>query len=223
MRVAGERGEGALEREEEIAALKEVLADTEGYAAPAPAPAPAAQEVSDDSERARLQSRLEKLRQDLEQAAAEQEAVARRKPDATQDIHSLRSQTGVAREAARALERRQAELEPQLRAAARACQRIAADITTIEQRIEQLRKLRQQSGEALEGARRNLRTSLKRKPEVDQALNEARRSREEADSTLASEESGRAGIQLRLAERREQLSEARVEAEGTGSAPRRTF
>ena len=205
LRVAGERGEGALEREEEIAALKEVLADTGGYAAPAP------QEVSDDSERARLQSRLEKLRQDLERAAAEQEAVARRKPDATQDIHSLRSQTGEAREAARALERRQAELEPQLRAAARSCQRIAADITTIEQRIEQLRKLRQLSGEALAGARRNLRTSLKRKPEVDQALNEARQAREEADSTLASEESGRAGIQLRLAERREQLNEARVE------------
>ena len=205
LRVAGERGEGALEREEEIAALKEVLADTEGYAAPAP------QEVSDDSERARLQSRLEKLRQDLEQAAAEQEAVSRRKPDATQGIHSLRSQTGEAREAARILERRQAELEPQLRAAARACQRIAADISNMEQRIEQLRKLRQQSGEALEGARRNLRTSLKRKPEVDQALNEARRAREEADSTLASEESGRAGIQLRLAERREQLNEARVE------------
>ena len=205
LRVAGERGEGALEREEEIASLKEVLADTEGYASPAP------REESDDSERASLQSRLEKLRQDLEQAAAEQEAVARRKPDATQDIHSLRSQTGEAREAARILERRQAELEPQLLATARACQRIAADISNIEQRIEQLRKLRQQSGEALAAARINLRTSLKRKPEVDQDLNEARRAREEADSNLASEESGRAGIQLRLAERREQLNEARVE------------
>ena len=205
LRVAGERGEGALEREEEIAALKEVLADTGGYAAPAP------REESDDSERARLQSRLEQLRQNLEQAAAEQVAVGRRKPDATQDIHSLRSQTGEAREAARILERRQAELEPQLLATARACQRIAADISNIEQRIEQLRKLRQQLGEALAAARRNLRTSLKRKPEVDQALNEARRAREEADSTLASEESGRAGIQLRLAERREQLNEARVE------------
>ena len=205
LRVAGERGEGALEREEEIGALREVLADTEGYAAPAP------REESDDSERARLQSRLEKLRQDLEQAAAEQEAVARRKPDATQDIHSLRSQTGEAREGARILERRQAELEPQLLATARACQRIAADISNIERRIEQLRKLRQQSGEALADARRNLRTSLKRKPEVDQDLNEARQAREEADSTLASEESGRAGIQLRLAERREQLNEARVE------------
>ena len=205
LRVAGERGEGALEREEEIAALQEVLADTEGFAAPA------AQEVADDTERARLQARLEKLQQNLEQAAAEQEAVARRKPDATQDIHSLRSQTGEAREAARILERRQAELEPQLRAAARACQRIAADISNIEQRIEQLRKLRQQSGEALAAARSKLRTSLKHKPEVDQALNDARRAREEADSTLASEESGRAGIQLRLAERREQMNEARVE------------
>ncbi len=205
LRVAGERGEGALEREEEIAALQEVLADTGGYAAPA------AQEVSDDSERARLQSRLAKLRQNLEQAAAEQVAVGRRKPDATQDIHSLRSQTGEAREAARILERRQAELEPQLLATARACQRIAADISNIEQRIEQLRKLRQQSREALAAARSKLRTSLKHKPEVDQALNEARRAREEADSTLASEESGRAGIQLRLAERREQLNEARVE------------
>ena len=205
LRVAGERGEGALEREEEIAALQEVLADTEGFAAPA------AQEVADDTERARLQARLEKLQQNLEQAAAEQEAVARRKPDATQDIHSLRSQTGEAREAARILERRQAELEPQLRAAARACQRIAADISNIEQRIEQLRKLRQQSREALAAARSKLRTSLKHKPEVDQALNEARRAREEADSTLASEESGRVGIQLRLAERREQLNEARVE------------
>ena len=205
LRVAGERAEGALEREEEIAALREVLADTESHAAPA------LQEVPEESERARLQSRLQKLRQDLGQAAAEQEAVARRKPDATQDIHALRSQTGQAREAARALERRQAELEPQLRAAARACQRIAADIANIEDRIEQLRKLRQQSGEALDAVRRNLKTSLKRKPEVDQALNAARRAREEADGTLASEESGRAGIQLRLAERREQLNEARVE------------
>ena len=205
LRVAGERGEGALEREEEIAALQEVLADTEGFAAPAP------QEVADDTERARLQVRLGKLQQNLEQAAAEQEAVARRKPDATQDIHSLRSQTGEAREVARILERRQAELEPQLRAAARACERIAADISNIEQRIEQLRKLRQQSGEALAAARSKLRTLLKHKPEVDQALNDARRAREEADSTLASEESGRAGIQLRLAERREQLNEARVE------------
>ena len=205
LRVVGEKGEGALEREEEIAALKEVLADTGGY------PAPALQVASNESDRAELQSRLEQLQQNLEQAAAGQEAVAHRKPDATQDIHALRARTAQAREVTRSLERRQAELEPQLKAAVRSCQRIAVDITNIESRIEQLRKLQQQSAEALDAARGNLQVSLKRKPVVDQALNDARRAREEADSTLAGEESGRSGIQLRLAERREQLNETRVE------------
>ena len=204
LRVAGERKAGAFEREEEIAALREALADRASHAAPA------VQEAPDQSERAGLQARLETLQQELEQAAARQQAVAERRPGATQDIQALRSRTGEARQATRALERRHAELEPQLNAAARSCRRIAADIEGIESRIAWLRELQQQSAEALQAARARLQAALKRKPVVDQALDGARQAREQADATLAAEESGRSAIQLRLAERREQLNEARV-------------
>ena len=115
-----------------------------------------------------------------------------------------------ARERSRHLERREAELESQRQAALRACQRIAADINDIEGRIGRLRTLRERSIEALDGARHNLKSSLRRKPEIDRSLDEARKSRELADSALAAAESGRAAIQRRLAEKREQLGESRV-------------
>ena len=205
LRVAGQKGEGALAREEEIAALQEVLADPEGYSAP----------VRDlptgESGRTDLQKRLEELQEDLEQAIAGQAALAQRKPDAVHDIQAMRGQTGKARERSRELERRQAELESQRLAAVRACERIAADIAEIEGRIGRLGTLREQSITALDSARRNLQSSLKRKPEIDRSLNEARQAREQADSALAGEESGRGAIQQRLSEWREKVSEARVD------------
>ncbi|MCY4157288.1 MAG: AAA family ATPase [Gammaproteobacteria bacterium] len=205
LRVAGRGGEGALEREVEIAALKEALADPEGHAAPA------LQDLSDDSDRSRVQARLEQLEGEIGRAASQQQAVAGRKPDAKQDIQALRALTAEAREAARGLERRQAELEPQLHAAARACERIAADIAGTQDRMERLDALNRQSSEALASARGNLNAALKRKPEVDKALNESRRAREEADSALAAAESGRASIQAQLNAEREKLNETRVE------------
>ena len=205
LRVAGHGGEGALEREAEVAELKNALADPDGRAAPA------LQDLADDSDRSGLQARLEQLTGELERAASEQQAVAGRKPDATQDIQALRSRTAEAREKTRGLERRHAELEPQLRAAARACQRIETDIANSKDRMARLSVLSRQSSEALESARANLKTSLKRKPEVDRSLNEARRAREEADSTLAAAESGRARIHTRLNAEREKLNETRVE------------
>ncbi len=205
LRVAGAGGEGALEREAEIAALKDALADPEGCAAPA------LQDLSNHSERFRLQERLEQLKEELERAASRRQAVAGRKPDAAQDIQALRSLTAAAREATRGLERRQAELEPQLHAAARACARIDADIASAQDRIAQLSGLSRQSSEAVESARAKLSALLKRKPEVDQALKEARRAREEADSILAAAESGRAAMQTRLNQQREKLNDARVE------------
>ena len=205
LRVAGREGEGALEREEEIAALRKVLEDTENYAGLA------LDASSKESERADLQARLEELNQDLVTAVADQESVAGRKPDAAVDIQAMRAQTASARERSRDLERREAELESQRQAAVRAYERIAADITDIEGRIGRLKTLRVQSIEALERARRNLKSSLRRKPEIDRSLDEARRAREQADSTLAAEESGRAAIQRRLVEKRERLSESRVE------------
>ena len=205
LRVAGREGEGALEREEEIAALRKVLEDTENYAGLA------LDASSKESERADLEARLEELNQDLVTAVADQESVAGRKPDAALDIQAMRAQTARARERSRDLERREAELESQRQAAVRAYERIAADITDIEGRIGRLKTLRVQSIEALERARRNLKSSLRRKPEIDRSLDEARRAREQADSTLAAEESGRAAIQRRLVEKRERLSESRVE------------
>ena len=205
LRVAGRNGEGALEREEEIAALRKVLEDTDDYAAPVLDISPG------ESARAHLQARLEQLNEDLKAANAEQESLAGRKPDAAQDIQAMREQTAGARERSRELERREAELRSQRDAALRSCERIAADIDDIEGRIGRLRSLREQSIEALDRARRNLKSSLRRKPRIDQGLNEARKSREQADSTLAAAESGRAAIQRRLAEKREQLGESRVE------------
>ena len=204
LRVAGQGGEGALEREEEIAALQEVLADTENYSAPELDVPPG------DSRRADLLGRLQELQAELEQALAGQAAVAERKPDAAHDIQAMREHTGKARERSRALERRQAELASQRLAAVRACERIAADIAAIESRIGRLGTLREQSAAALDSARRNLRSSLKRKPEIDRSLNEARQAREQADSALAAAESGRGAIQQRLARWREQVGEARV-------------
>ena len=205
LRVAGHGGEGALEREAEIAALKAALADPEGRAAPV------LQDLSDDSERSGLQARVEQLKEQLEQAAAQSQAVADRKPGAAQDVQALRALTAEAREVTRGLERRQAELQPQLHAAARACERIAADIAAAQDRLARLGDLRRQSSEAAESARVSLKASLRRKPEVDQALGKARRAREEADSALASAESGRAAIQTRLNAEREKLNETRVE------------
>lgn len=205
LRVAGDQGEGALEREEEIAALTEVLEDSENYAAPA------VEIPSGESARAELQARVEELNKDLQAAVAEQQSVAGRKPDAAQDIQAMRAQTAEARDRSRDLERREAELESQRQAALRACERIAADITDIEGRIGRLRTLRGQSIEALDRARQNLKSSLRRKPEIDRSLDEARKSREQADSALAAAESGRAAIQRRLAEKREQLGESRVD------------
>ena len=205
LRVAGHGVEGALEREAEITALKAALADPEGQAAPA------LQDLSDDSERSGLQTRLEHLEEQLGQAAIRRQAVAGRKPGAAQDVQALRALTAGAREVTRGLERRQAELQPQLHAAARACERIAADIAGARERLAHLRDLRRQSSEAVELARSSLRASLQRKPEVDQALDEARRNREEADSTLAAAESGRAAIQTRLNAEREKLNETRIE------------
>ena len=205
LRVAGRQGDGALEREEEIAALKKALANTDASAAKA------LKELPGEPNRNELQSALDSLHKELQQAAAEHQAIAVRKPDPDRHIQAMRSQTGEARELARGLERRQAELDSQLRATARACERTAAEINNIEERIERLRDLRKQSKSALGTARRSLQESLKRKPDVDTQLNEARRAREEADGVLAAEESGRGGIQARLAERREQLNEQRVE------------
>ena len=205
LRVAGDRGEGALEREEEIAAFRQVLEDSGNHAAPA------LDIPSEESARAELQARLEQLAKDLRAAVAEQKAVAGRKPDAARDIQAMRAQTAGARERSRALERREAELESQRQAARRACERIAADITDIERRIGRLGTLREQSIEALDRARRKLTSSLRRKPEIDRSLDAARQSRERADSALAAAESGRAAIQRRLAEKREQLGESRVE------------
>ncbi len=205
LRVAGHGGEGALEREAEIAALKAALAN------PASLAAPALKDLSDDAGRSALLERLGQIKAELERAAAQRQDVDRRKPDPEQDIQSLRALTAEAREVTRGLERRQAELEPQLHAAARACERIAADIAGAEDRVKRLSALSRQSGEALESARASLKAALHRKPQVDQALDEARRSREEADSTLAAAESGRAGIQARLNAEREKLNETRVE------------
>lgn len=205
LRVAGKQGDGALEREEEIDALKKALANADGAAATA------LSELPGEPNRSELQSALDSLHGELQQAMAEHQAVTLRKPDPAQDIQAMRLQTGEARELARGLERRQAELDSQLRATARACERTAAEINNIEERIERLRELRKQSKTALGTARSSLQESLKRKPDVDTQLNEARRAREEADGVLAAEESGRAGIQARLAERREQLNEQRVE------------
>ncbi len=205
LRVTGQQGEGALQREEEVAALKKVLADSESNAAPV------LDDLSAETGRAGLQARLEQLQGDLEQATAEQEAIAQRKPEPGEDILVMRSRTGEARELTRGLERRQAELESQLGAAVRTCDRIDSDIRNIEERIARLRALRQDSSKALEAARSNLQESLRRKPKVDTALNDARQAREAADSALATEESGRAGIQTRLAQRRERLNESRVE------------
>ena len=204
LRVAGDQVEGALEREEEIAALEKVLEDSGNHAAPA------LDTSGGDSARAELQARLEELKKDLESAVAEHQSVAGRKPDAARDIQAMRAQTAEARERSRGLERRETELESQRQAALRACQRIAADISDIEGRIGRLRTLREQSIEALDGARHNLKSSLRRKPEIDRSLDEARKSREQADSALAAAESGRAAIQRRLAEKREQLGESRV-------------
>ena len=205
LRVAGHGREGALDREAEIAALRGALDEPEGYAAPA------LQDLSEDSGRSRLQARLEELAGALERAAATRRDVAGRKPDATHNIQDLRSLTAEAREVTRGLERRQAELEPQLKASKRACERIASDIANTQDRIARLRDLSRQSGEASQAARAGLQTSLKRKPEVDEALNAARRAREEADSTLATAESQRGGIQARLNAEREKLNETRVE------------
>ena len=205
LRVAGDQGEGALEREEEIAALETVLEDSGNHAAPA------LDIPSGESARAELQARLERLSEDLETAVAEQKSIAGRKPDAAQDMQAMRARTAEARERSRDLERREAELESQRQAALRACERIAADITDIEARIGRLRTLREQSIEALDGARHNLKSSLRRKPEIDRSLDEARKLREQADSALAAAESGRAAIQRRLAEKREQLGESRVD------------
>lgn len=205
LRVAGDQGEGALEREEEIDALTKVLEDSGSYAAPA------LEIPSGESARAELHARLEELGKDLEAAVAEERSVAGRKPDAAQDMQAMRARTAEARERSRDLERREAELESQRQAALRACERIAADITGIEGRIGRLRTLREQSIKALDGARHNLKSSLRRKPEIDRSLDEARKSREQADSALAAAESGRAAIQRRLAEKREQLGESRVD------------
>lgn len=205
LRVAGDQVEGALEREEEIAALEKVLEDPGNYAAPA------LDTTSGESARADLQARLEELNRDLESAAAQQQSVAGRKPDAARDIKAMRAQTAEARDRSRHLERREAELESRRQAALRACERIAADITDIEGRIGRLKILREQSNKALDGARQNLKSSLRRKPEIDRSLDEARKSREQADSALAAAESGRAAIQRRLAEKREQLGESRVD------------
>ncbi len=205
LRVGGQGGEGALDREAEIAALKDALADPESYAAPA------LQDLSDRSDRSRFQARLEQLQDKLERAASRRQVVAERKPDTAQDIQALRSRTAAAREVTRGLERRHAELEPQVQAAARACERIHADIASAQERMERLSALSRQSSDALESARARLRALLKRKPEVDRALNEARREREEADATLAAADSRRAGIQMRLNQEREKLNETRVE------------
>ena len=204
LRVAGDQGDGALAREEEIDALTKVLEDSENYAAPA------LDMSSGESARSELQARLEELTRDLESAVAEQKSVAGRKPDAAQDIQAMRAKTGEARERSRDLERREAELESQRQAALRACKRIAADITDIEGRIGRLRTLREQSIEALDRARHSLKSSLRRKPRIDRSLDEARKSREQADGVLAAAESGRAEIQRRLAEKREQLGDSRV-------------
>ena len=185
--------------------MTQVLEDSENYAAPT------LDIPSEESDRSELQARLEQLTKDLETAVAEQKSVAGRKPDAARDVQAMRAQTAGARERSRDLERREAELESQHQAALRACERIAADITDIEGRIGRLRTLREQSIEALDGARHKLKSSLKRKPEIDRSLDEGRKSRERADSALAAAESGRAAIQRRLAEKREQLGESRVE------------
>ena len=206
LRVAGHRGESALEREAGIAALKQALADPQGRAAPP------SHDLAEDSEGMRVQARLESLQAQLEKAALQREAVAGRKPDADEDIQALRSRTAEAREAARVLERRHAELEPQLGAAARACERIAADIAATRDRIARLSALSRQSDDALESARGGLRAALQRKPGADQALDESRRSREQADSALSAAESGRSQILSRLNEAREKRNEARVEA-----------
>ncbi len=205
LRVAGHGAEGALEREAEIAVLKEALADPQGYGAPA------LQDLSEDPDRSRLQARLERLGEQLKQAARVRQDVAGRKPDAEQDIQALRSLTARAREATRELERRQAEMKPRLHASTRACERIAADIAGAQDRMARLRALIRQSGEASRAARARLRASLRRKPEVDQALDEARRAREQSGSTLALAESGRAAAQARLNEKREKLNETRVD------------
>ena len=205
LRMAGREGEGALEREEEIAALREVLEDAGSFAAPG-LDAP-----SGESDRIELLARLKRLRNDLEAAVAEQKSVMGRKPDAGHDIQAMRAQTAEARERSRALERSEAELRSKRQAARKACERIAADIAGIERRTGTLETLREQSAAALDKARNNLKSSLARKPAIDSSLAEARRAREEADSMLASEESGRAAIQRRLAERREQLSMSQIE------------
>ena len=205
VRVAGQSGEGALAREEEIAALRQALANPKDYSAPA------LDLLPDESDRAGLQDRLQELQAALEQAVAEQASVVQGKPDAARDIQGMREQTGKARERSRDLERRQAELESQRLAAVRACERIAADIAEIEGRIGRLRSLREQSNAALDAARRNLRSSLGRKPRIDRGLDEARHARERADSALATEESGRGAIQQRLSQWREKVSEARVD------------
>ena len=205
LRVAGRSGEGALTREEEIAALREVLARSEDYSAPALDLPPG------ESDKAGLRERLKGLQAALEQAVADQAALAQRKPDAGHDIQAMRDRTGEARERSRALELRRAELESQRLAAVRACDRIAADIAEIEGRIGRLGTLREQSITALDSARRNLQGSLRRKPGIDRSLDEARRAREQADGTLAAEESGRGAIQQQLSEWREKVGEARVD------------
>ena len=207
LRMAGREGEGALEREEEIAALREVLNDAESFAAPdLDLDAP-----SGESDRVELLARLKRLSNGLEAAVAEQKSVMERRPEAGQDIQAMRAQTAEARERSRALERSEAELQSKRSAARKACERIAADIDGIERRIGTLKTLREQSSAALDKARTNLKSSLARKPAIDKSLAEARRAREQADSMLASEESGRAAIQRRLAEKREQLSMSQVE------------
>ena len=205
LRMAGREGEGALEREEEIAALREVLKEAESFTAPD------LDASSGESDRVELLARLKRLSNDLETAVAEQSSVMERKPDAGQDIQAMRAQTAEARERSRALERGEAELDSKRQAARKACERIAADIAGIERRIGTLETLREQSAAALDKARNNLKSSLARKPAIDSGLAEARRAREQADSMLASEESGRAAIQRRLAERRERLSMSQVE------------
>lgn len=205
LRMAGREGEGALEREEEIAALREVLEDAESLAPP-DLDAPFG-----ESHRVELLAHLKRLSNDLEAAVAEQKSVLERKPDAGRDIQAMRAQTAEARERSRALERSEAELESKRQAARKACERIAADIAGIERRIGALETLREQSATALDKARTNLKSSLARKPAIDSSLAEARRAREQADSLLASKESGRAAIQRRLAEKRERLSMSQVE------------
>ncbi|WP_446830563.1 chromosome segregation SMC family protein [Candidatus Foliamicus sp.] len=205
LRVAGQGAEGALEREAEIAAINAALANSEEFAAPA------LQDLSGDSNRIRLRESLERLAEDLERAAARRDDVFARKPDATLDIQALRALTAEARETTRELERRQAELAPQLRAATRACERITADISTTRERIARLGVLSGESDETLQTARSSLQAALQRKPEVDHSLDEARQAREEADSILAGAESGRSALHARLNEEREKLNQTRIE------------